>query len=128
VVDEFGGTAGLVTLEDIIEELVGDIRDEHDRNRRMIQKIADGRYQINAHMPVYDFEEFTGMQLPHSGDYESVGGMVLAAHGRIPRKGKVIDIHPYQIVVVDADDRRIKRLEIRLIADAGESESDTEES
>jgi len=116
VVDEFGGTAGLVTLEDILEELVGDIRDEHDRNRRMIQKISDNRFQLNAHMPIYDFEEFTGMQLPHSGDYESVGGMVLALHGRIPRKGKIIDIPPYQVVVVDADDRRIKRLEIRRIA------------
>ena len=115
VVDEFGGTAGLVTLEDILEELVGEIRDEHDRNQQMIQKIADDRYQVNAHMPIYDFEEITGMQLPHSDDYDSVGGMVLALNGRIPRKGKVIDMPPYQVVVVDADERRIKRLEIRDI-------------
>ncbi len=113
VVDEFGGTAGIITLEDIIEELVGDIQDEHDTDEDELRKVGDGRWQVNAHMPIQDFEDETGISIPDSGDYESIGGFVVATFGRIPRKGKTISVAGMEITIVDSDPRHVKRVEIR---------------
>jgi putative hemolysin len=113
VVDEFGGTAGLITLEDIIEELVGEIRDEFDPEEPLVRKIDDGRWQVDARVSIYDLNDETGIALPDTGDYASVGGFVLAQVGRIPRRGRVIERADAEIIVIDADARHVKRLEIR---------------
>jgi len=113
VVDEFGGTAGLVTLEDIIEELVGEIRDEFDPEKPMLQTLSDHRWLVDARLSIHDFEDSTGIALPDTGDYESVGGLVIALNGRIPRRGKVIEIDDLSIIIVDSDATHVKRLEIR---------------
>ncbi len=118
VVDEFGGTAGLITLEDIIEELVGEIRDEFDPEEPLIRKIEEGRWQVDARVSIYDLRDATGVELPDTGDYASVGGFVLAEVGRIPRRGKVIERADAEIIVIDADPRHVKRLEIRRRAKA----------
>jgi CBS domain containing-hemolysin-like protein len=113
VVDEFGGTAGLVTLEDIIEELVGEIRDEFDPDEPLIKELGDGRWLVDARLSLVDFEDATDIVLPDTGDYESVGGFAVAAYGRIPKKGTEISAPGLGLLVVDSDARRVKRLEVR---------------
>jgi putative hemolysin len=125
VVDEFGGTAGLITLEDIIEELVGEIRDEFDPEEPLIQKTDDGRWHVDARISIHDLHDETGIDIPDTGDYASVGGFVIAEVGRIPRRGKVIERGDFEIAVIDADARHVKRLEIRRRAkapDGGDAE------
>ncbi len=115
VVDEFGGTSGLVTLEDIIEELVGEIRDEFDPEDAMIRSLGEDRWLVDARLSLNDLEHATGISLPDTGDYESVGGFVVARYRRIPRRGKVIAIHGLEFIVVDSDSRRVKKLELRKV-------------
>lgn len=115
VVDEFGGTSGLVTLEDIIEELVGEIRDEFDPEEALIRPVGEDRWQVDARLSLSDFRDETGIELPDSGDYESVGGFVVAQHGRIPRRGKVVVAPGVELAVVDSDARHVKRLEARRV-------------
>jgi len=113
VVDEFGGTAGLVTLEDIIEELVGEISDEFDPKEAMVRKTGDGRWRVDARISIYDLEGIVGVSLPDSGHYESVGGFVIAQYGRIPKPGTIIHSVGFEIVVIESDDRHVSMLEIR---------------
>jgi CBS domain containing-hemolysin-like protein len=126
VVDEFGGTSGLVTLEDVIEELVGEIRDEFDPDEEMIRTMAEDRWHVDARVSLIDFKDETGIDLPDSGDYESVGGFVVAQHGRIPRKGRVIVAPGVEIKVLEADARHVKRLEVRRTADPEPGDADRE--
>jgi magnesium and cobalt transporter len=118
VVDEFGGIDGLVTIEDVIEEIVGDIEDEHDVDETpaLIER-PDGSIIADARLPIETFEEQHGTRLRHNGDDEEVdtlGGLVFTLAGRVPRRGEVIP-HPggLEFEVLDADPRRIKRLRVR---------------
>jgi CBS domain containing-hemolysin-like protein len=124
VVDEFGGTSGLVTLEDVIEELVGEIRDEFDPDQEMIRSMDRDRWHVDARISLIDFKDETGIDLPDSGDYESVGGFVVAQHGRIPRKGRVIAAPGVELKVLDSDARHVKRLEVRRTVDPDPNGSD----
>jgi magnesium and cobalt transporter len=124
VVDEFGGIDGLVTIEDVIEEIVGDIEDEHDVDETptLIER-PDGSVIADARLPIETFEEQHGTPLRHNGDHEEVdtlGGLVFTLAGRVPRRGEVIR-HPggLEFEVLDADPRRIKRLRVRGLPIAG---------
>jgi CBS domain containing-hemolysin-like protein len=124
VVDEFGGIDGLVTIEDLIEEIVGDIEDEHDVDETptLIAR-PDGSIIADARLPIETFEEQHGTPLRHNGDHEEVdtlGGLVFTLAGRVPRRGEVIP-HPggLEFEVLDADPRRIKRLRVRGLPLAG---------
>jgi magnesium and cobalt transporter len=118
VVDEFGGIDGLVTIEDLIEEIVGDIEDEHDvDDTPTFTERPDGSIIADARLPIETFEEQHGTRLRHNGDDEDVdtlGGLVFALAGRVPRRGEIIP-HPMglEFEVLDADPRRIKRLRVR---------------
>jgi magnesium and cobalt transporter len=118
VVDEFGGIDGLVTIEDLIEEIVGDIEDEHDVDETPILiDRPDGSVIADARIPIETLEERRGATLRHNGDHEEVdtlGGLVFTLAGRVPRRGEVIP-HPggIEFEVLDADPRRIKRLRVR---------------
>lgn len=114
VVDEFGGTAGIITLEDIIEEIVGDIRDEFDLNETPIQRVDSETWVVDARVPVSDLEDETGIEFPEERDYESVGGFVVAEYGTIPNSGTVIKNHGVEVKVLAADPRRVERVEIHL--------------
>jgi CBS domain containing-hemolysin-like protein len=123
VVDEFGGIDGLVTIEDVIEEIVGDIEDEHDVDEAPTQIARpDGSIIADARLPIETFEEQHGTPLRHNGDHEEVdtlGGLVFTLAGRVPRRGEVI-LHPggLEFEVLDADPRRIKRLRVRGLPSA----------
>ena len=90
-VDEHGGTAGIVTIEDVVEELVGDVADEGEDRPTVIQEIAPGRWRVDARVPVADLEAVIGHELPE-GDWNTVGGLVLGLIGRIPRVGETAEV------------------------------------
>ncbi|WP_051881465.1 hemolysin family protein [Parvularcula oceani] len=119
VIDEFGGTDGLVTIEDLIEEIVGDIRDEHDNAEEFgLRKTKNGRWDADARLPLEEFEEKTGLDLRLPDDEaDTVGGLVFALAGRIPVRGEVIP-HPdgAEFEVAEADARRIRRVLVRPLA------------
>jgi len=118
VVDEFGGIDGLVTIEDLIEEIVGEIEDEHDvPDRPSLTERADGTLIVDARTPIEVLEERQGTRLRPTAEQEEVdtlGGLVSSLAGRVPKRGEVI-AHPsgIEFEVLDADPRRIKRLRVR---------------
>jgi magnesium and cobalt transporter len=110
VVDEFGGTAGLVTLEDILEQIVGEIRDEHDTDEvQPVQRHADGRLTVQGGVALADLEA----EIEHDferDDVATVGGLVLAEFGRVPRAGESVTVDEWQITVEVITRRRIRRV------------------
>ncbi|HEY8075162.1 MAG TPA: hemolysin family protein [Labilithrix sp.] len=113
VSDETGGTSGIVTLEDIIEEIVGDIRDEYDTDEAQIQKLAEGRFVADAAIPIADLEMHLGRKLPEDGEFESLGGLIIhRLAGRVPDVGATIKLDGYDLIVREADDKRIVKVEI----------------
>lgn len=116
IVDEYGGTDGLVTIEDLVEQIVGEIEDEHDTDDpEMIRAIGEGRYDVDARIALADFEEATGVRIENEDteDIDTLGGLVFSLVGRVPQIGERIR-HPSGIrfEVVDADPRRIRRLRV----------------
>ncbi|MCX7807753.1 MAG: hemolysin family protein [Deltaproteobacteria bacterium] len=113
VVDEFGSTRGIVTLEDIIEEIVGEIQDEHDSEESLITEVAPGHYLVDARLSIHDFEELTNIQLDKEGiRAESLGGLVVEELGRLPNPGEKLVIGDTEFVIRQADGKRVQRLEI----------------
>lgn len=110
VVDEYGGTAGIVTLEDLVEELVGEIRDEYDAHQP--HERFDEPSRVPGQLPVHDFVESTGIDLP-DGAYDTIAGYVIAALGRIPTIGDTVDLPGYEIEVTAMDGRRVESLALR---------------
>jgi CBS domain containing-hemolysin-like protein len=111
VSDQFGGTAGLITLEDIIEEIVGDIRDEKDREAP-IQALADGRVLADASVSIAEIEAAVGKSLPSDGEFESLGGLIVNRAGRVPQVGATVMVDGLKLIVREADETRVVRVEI----------------
>lgn len=113
VLDEYGGTAGLVTIEDIIEELVGEIDDEYDRESPPeIKQIDPDTLEVDARVHVHDVNELLEINIPENGDYETIGGYVFTTLGKIPAAGEQLDSDDVSIRVLSAEPRKINRLRI----------------
>jgi putative hemolysin len=112
VVDEFGGTSGLVTLEDVVEEIVGDIHDEHDVEERPIRMLPDGKILADAAVPLRDLEEILHVEFPDEGDYETLGGFLTATAGRVPPPGSLVAFGGYTFLIRAADEKRVSKVEI----------------
>jgi putative hemolysin len=112
VVDEYGGTAGIVTLEDLVEELVGDIRDEFDLRDATTFR-PGGEAEVDGLLSLDDFADDTGLELPE-GPYETVAGFIVARLGRLPEKGDCVDVEGNTLTVSDLDGRRIARVLVAL--------------
>jgi CBS domain containing-hemolysin-like protein len=117
VIDEYGGTDGLVSIEDIIEEIVGDIADEHDEDAVILKPDGDGVI-ADARMDLEDFETQTGHNLEIADseqDIDSLGGLVTSLLGRLPQRGEIV-AHPggYEFLVLEADPRRVRKLRVKL--------------
>ena len=119
VVDEYGGTDGLVSIEDLVEEIVGDIDDEHDvEEEPEIVAHPDGKYTADARVELEDFKERTGIDLTTTDteeDVDTLGGVVAAALGRVPVRGEIVSNGGVEFEVLEADPRRAKRLRIRAL-------------
>ena len=114
VVDEYGGTAGLVTIEDVIEQIVGDIEDEHDAEEvDPIQKLNDTEYLIDPLLPIEDFNAHFESALSDD-DFDTVGGLVLHALGHLPKANETTAIDQFRFTVLKADSRRILELKLKL--------------
>jgi putative hemolysin len=113
VVDEFGSMLGIVTLEDLVEQIVGDIRDEYDEvEEPRIVELGDGRLLVDASISIGDLSRHLGAELPESSDYHSLGGFIVDRLGRVPRVGARVGALGLEFVVRDADERHVAKVEI----------------
>jgi CBS domain containing-hemolysin-like protein len=115
VIDEYGGTSGLVTLEDLIEEIVGEIHDEDDVGEGDITELPDGYILVDARVDIEKIEDHFGVALSE-GEYETLGGMILHAIGKIPVTGEKIEIEPFEMMIESADERSIRKVRMRRLA------------
>jgi CBS domain containing-hemolysin-like protein len=111
VVDEYGAAVGIATVEDIVEEVVGEIRDEHDRTLDTVERLPDGSYRVAGRANIDEVNEALDWELPKR-DFETVAGLVLATVHRIPLVGEVLHVGPYTVTVLEADERRVQRVRI----------------
>lgn len=115
VIDEFGGTAGMVTLEDIVEEIVGEIQDEYDEEKPTVEKISDTEFIINAYATVYDVNEHLPHDLPEDEDFDTVGGLVSHAFGKIPEVGDSEECYGYLFTILKKTEQNIETIKLELV-------------
>jgi len=115
VLDEFGGTAGMVTLEDIVEELVGEIQDEYDEEKPIVEKVNDREFIVNALAPIYDVNSHLPHDLPEDGDYDTVSGWLGHIFGKIPDVGEQKESNGYNITVLKKSDQNIESVKLELL-------------
>ena len=115
VSDEFGGTAGMVTLEDIVEELVGEIQDEYDEEKPIVERINDREFVVNALAPIYDVNSHLPHDLPEDGDFDTVSGWLGDIFGKIPDVGEQKESNGYNITVLKKSDQYIESVKLELL-------------
>ena len=129
VVDEYGGTSGLVTIEDVLEEIVGEIQDEHDTEEELppaIARVDDDRWEMDARFQIYDLNELLETSIPEDDDFDTVAGFMLERLGRVPVVGEIVEAAGIRFEVLDAEPTRIERVIVTRLAP--ESEESTAES
>ena len=124
VVDEYGNTAGLVTIQDLLEQIVGEIKDEHDTEQKLFVETKDGGFIVDAKMSVSDLSDGTGIELPENTEYDSVGGFVVATLGKVPQQGDAFQSNGVAVTVLEVDDRRVHR--VKLVPLSQEESSSSE--
>jgi CBS domain containing-hemolysin-like protein len=117
VVDEYGGTAGLVTIEDLLEELVGEIVDEYDEDELLVEAAGDGTWLVDGRLPVSDLSEIASVELPDE-DWDTVGGLVLGLAGRVPFEGERFEVAGLVLTVVRVQGRRVAEVRVEHVAPA----------
>lgn len=113
VVDEYGGTEGIVTFEDILEEIVGDIEDEYDTEEKEFTKLSDGSYLVDPRMSIVDVEDELNIDIPEEGDYDTLGGYIFHIAGEIPPRGFIIKQDDFELEVLRVSDRAIQKVKIK---------------
>ncbi|AQZ94920.1 HlyC/CorC family transporter [Halopseudomonas phragmitis] len=115
VIDEYGGVSGLVTIEDVLEQIVGDIEDEHDVDEdSQIKPLPSGDFLVKGLTPIEDFNEHFGSDFPDE-EFDTVGGLVMNAFGHLPKRNEVVELEGFRVRVLNADSRRVHLLRITVI-------------
>ncbi|WP_154795136.1 hemolysin family protein [Occultella kanbiaonis] len=122
VVDEYGGTSGVVTLEDVVEELVGEVADEHDRRRRVVRPGPARTWIVPGSLRPDELYQQTGLVVPDEAPYETLGGLVMTALGRLPAVGDEVEVPGVTLRVQTMDSRRVDTIQVRAAESAAESE------
>lgn len=115
VLDEFGGTSGLITIEDIIEELFGDIEDEHDSIELLDKKINDREFELSARLEVDFVNETYNLTLPKGDAYETIGGLIVNSTENIPQQGEIINIENFQFTILEVSSSKIKKVYLKVL-------------
>lgn len=121
VLDEFGGTAGMVTLEDIVEELVGEIQDEYDEEKPIVEKVSSAEFVIDATASIYDVNEYLPHDLPEEGDYDTVAGLVSEIFGKIPEVGEAREFNGYNITILKKADQNVESVKLELVINSNDT-------
>jgi len=114
VVDEYGGTAGLVCLEDILEEIVGEIEDEHDHPIPAIRELDSSTVLVSGQIPLEEITEHFNLR-PFSGDFETIGGLIYDLVGGVPDEGKILTKPPLRLTVTKLDGQRIAEVRVEIL-------------
>ena len=114
VVDEFGGTSGMITIEDVTEEIVGEIEDEYDVDHQLIEKISDNEYLILARIDVLLLNKNLNLDIPESEEYETLAGYVLNYFENIPKIDEIIDQDEFKIIIKEVDDRSVIKILLQI--------------
>lgn len=122
VTDEYGGTAGIITIEDILEEIVGEIMDEHDHEETLLTRLDDGSLVVHARLDVEKLGEALNMELPE-GEFESVGGFIIDLLGKIPKTGEKVRFRDIEMTIQKGDQRRIEKVLVSRVAAPGSFEA-----
>jgi CBS domain containing-hemolysin-like protein len=117
VVDEYGGTVGMVTLENVLEELVGDIQDEFDTDKEEFRKLNEDEFAVDGALGLYELHDAIGLEL-ESADVSTIGGYVTHLLGHLPRQGEQVRIGDFLVTVTQADSRRVRQLHFRKVSGA----------
>lgn len=112
VVDEYGGTAGVVTIEDILEEIVGEIADEYDQAEVMVHPTSRGGWIVDARMNLLDLEEEIGIKIPQEGEYDTIAGYIFFRLGTIPKKGVILQLDEFELEILSSGDRFVEKVKI----------------
>jgi CBS domain containing-hemolysin-like protein len=110
VLDEYGGTAGMVTLEDLVEELIGEVADEHDRREPGVRQAPDDSWSLPGMLRLDEVEERVGLDIPEDEDYDTIGGFVMAELGKVPERGDTVTLPSGTLIVIGMDGLRVDRL------------------
>lgn len=124
VVDEFGGTSGLVTLEDVVEEIVGEIQDEYDMEEKSVKLLPDGRFLAEGTASLRDVEDVLDIEFPEDGDYETLGGFLTAVSGRVPVTGSMVVWEGLTFTIRAADERHVTKVEISRMKEGAQPAGD----
>lgn len=117
VVDEFGGTAGIITMEDIVEEIFGEIEDEHDKSENFEKALGDNEYEFSARLEIDFLNEKYHLGLPEdAGEYDTLGGLILHLYEDIPEEGTVIEAETFRFTILHVSDRRIERIRVKVMS------------
>jgi len=119
VIDEYGGTSGLVTIEDLLEQIVGDIQDEYDVEEEWLEEGDNGSAVVDARLPIEELEEHFGIEIERE-KFDTVGGLIFYLTGRIPAKGEEVETGAIRLTVLEADARKIKKVRITRLSEKAE--------
>ena len=115
VVDEFGGTSGIISLEDLLEEIIGEVEDEHDNTNRIAKQTGENEYLLSGRLEVEKINEMFGLEIPESDEYQTLSGYILAHHQSFPQLNETISVEKFQIQTIKKRSMKIELVKLKVL-------------